>query len=83
MTEPERHGQTYPPTMRLNYEGKPPGYRKAGALPAGGRKNTAERSAWAGGAVSFVRRRSFDMVQPVQEGVHSLPSGANTGMYHH
>ena len=69
--------------MRLNYEGKPPGYRKAGALPTGGRKNTAGRSAWAGGAVSFARRRSFDMVQPVQEGVHSLPSGANPGMYHH
>ena len=67
LTEPGRHGQTYPPTMRLNYEGKPPGYRKAGALPTGGRKNTAGRSAWTGGAVSFVRRRSFDMVQPVQE----------------
>lgn len=26
--------------------GRPPGYRKAGALPAGGRKNTAGRPAW-------------------------------------
>ena len=26
--------------------GRPPGYRKAGALPAGGRKNTAGLPAW-------------------------------------
>lgn len=41
-----RHGQTYPPTMRFIWGAdRPPGYRKAGALPTGGRKNTAGRPA--------------------------------------
>ena len=58
--------------------GRPPGYRKSGALPAGGRKNTAGRPAWVAATCPMP---PFYLVRPVQEGVHSLPPGANPGTY--
>nr|DAW25317.1 MAG TPA: hypothetical protein [Caudoviricetes sp.] len=59
---------------------RPPGYRKAGALPAGGRKNTAGRPAWVAATCPMP---PFYLVRPVQEGAHSLPPGANPGAYRH
>lgn len=45
--------------------GRPPGYRKAGTLPAGGRKNTAGRPAWVAATCPMP---PFYLVRPVQEG---------------
>ena len=52
--------------------------RRKRALPAGGRKNTAGRPAWVAATCPMP---PFYLVQPVQEGVHSLPPGANPGAY--
>ena len=60
------------------------GRRQTARLPQGrsltcwGRKEYSWAARMGGGCLSDA---AFYMVQPVQEGVHSLPPGANTGMY--